>query len=164
MRSTVQFRYVVGGVAAAMVLAGCSSSQPMDQAIAVGVNDAWVKATDEDMTAAFMHLTNDGGVDANLISASSPVAGRVEIHEVADDAGFKTMRPKAGGLAIPGHGDLELRPGADHLMLMDLRTELRPGTEVQIAVTFDDGSTLPITAQVREFPGADEHYGPAHHG
>jgi len=35
---------------------------------------------------------------------------------------------------------------------------------VALTVTFEDGSTLPIAAQVRDFAGGDEEYAPSAHG
>jgi copper(I)-binding protein len=44
---------------------------------------------------------------------------------------------------------------------MNLTEPLLPGAEVTLTVEFEDGSTLPVTAQVRDFAGADEVYDPA---
>jgi copper(I)-binding protein len=71
-----------------------------------------------------------------------------------------TMRPKEGGFAVPARGTRELIPGGDHLMLMDLKEPLQPGDDVSLTVVFEDGSTLPVTAQIRDFPGANEEYTP----
>ncbi|KUI18615.1 hypothetical protein AU193_18480 [Mycobacterium sp. GA-1285] len=106
-------------------------------------------------------LTNAGHHDARIVAARSDVAGRVEVHEVAADAGTRTMRPKEGGLVIPAGGSHALAPGGDHLMLMDLKEPLLTGSEVTLTVEFDDGSTLPVTAQVRDFAGANEDYEPS---
>uniref|UniRef100_A0A5Q5BHF3 Copper chaperone PCu(A)C n=2 Tax=unclassified Mycobacterium TaxID=2642494 RepID=A0A5Q5BHF3_MYCSS len=152
-------------VLAAGLLVGCSGGgQPPTDAAAVHVHDAWVKAADGGMTAAFAHLTNGADREVRITSATTPAAARVELHEVVRDGGMPTMQPKQGGIALPAGADVELLPGGDHLMLMDLTAPLTPGSDVEITATFDDGSTLPITAQVREFPGADEHYGGGHHG
>ncbi|KUI26482.1 hypothetical protein AU195_05600 [Mycobacterium sp. IS-1496] len=149
----------------AAVLAGCSDAgQPATDAAAVHVHDAWVKAADDGMTAAFAQLTNDADREVRITSATTPAAGRVELHEVVRDRGGQTMQPKQGGIALPAGADIHLAPGGDHLMLMDLTAPLTPGSDVEITATFADGSTLPITAQVREFPGADEHYDGGHHG
>jgi copper(I)-binding protein len=149
-----------------VTLAGCSSTpgQASVSADAVTVVDAWVKAADDGMTAAFGRLANAGTDDARIVSATTPAAAMVELHEVVPDGGAMTMRPKDGGFVVPAGADVELRPGGDHLMLMDLTGPLRPGSDVEIVATFEDGSTLPISAQVRDFPGADEHYDPSAHG
>ena len=140
--------------ATALLGVGCSASPTSTQAESITVHDAWVKAVDTDMTSAFARLSNDGDADAKLLSATSPVSGVVEIHEVV--AG--QMQTKDDGLLIPAGAEVELHPGADHLMLMDLREPLTPGSDVEILATFEDGSQLPITAQVRDFAGAEEDY------
>lgn len=147
-------------------LGGCSTDDaPAQAARAVSVHDAWVKAADQGMTAAFAHLRNDSDQQVRIVSATTPVAQRVELHEVvADDGGAMKMQQKLGGFPIAANSDMELAPGTDHLMLMDLTTKLTPGSDVELTVTFDDGSTLPITASVRDFEGADEHYDPGAHG
>jgi copper(I)-binding protein len=159
-------RLLIAAVLFCTVLSGCSSNAaPAQAAKVVSVHDAWVKAADHGMTAAFAHLRNDSDQQVRILSATTPVAQRVELHEVVPDgSGTMKMRPKQGGFAIAANSDVELAPGADHLMLMDLTTKLTPGSDVEITVTFDDGSTLPITASVRDFPGADEHYDPGAHG
>lgn len=124
--------------------------------------DPWASAADSGMTAVFGTLHNSGHHDAHVVSATSPAATMVELHEVAADAsGAKTMRPKAGGFTIPAGGGHELVPGGDHIMLMDLTAPLQPGADVEVTVTFEDGSSLPVRAQVRDFPGGKENYQPA---
>lgn len=149
-----------------LLLAGCSADDPPAQeAPAVSVSDAWVKAVDDGMTAAFGQLTNNSDHDARIVSATTPSAQRVELHEVVTDTtGTATMRQKEGGLVVPANGELELAPGGDHIMLMDVTSPLTPGSDVEVVATFEDGSTLTITAQVRDFAGADEDYGPGAHG
>ncbi|MDF2824307.1 MAG: hypothetical protein K0R68_1715 [Mycobacterium sp.] len=146
----------------AALLAGCASApEPATpQAQSVTVTDTWVKAAPDGMTAAFGTLTNTGDREARVVSASTPAAGMVELHEVVSTGGTMTMRPKEGGFVIPAGAQTNLEPGGDHIMLMDLNAPLIPGNDVEIVATFEDGSTLPITAQVRDFPGAGENYDP----
>lgn len=164
--SDKRIRYSAGVLVAAVTLAGCTSSDHDVQPMAANVMfaDQWATAADTGMAAVFGVLSNTGIDAAHVIAGSSPAAGRVEIHEVVPDAGgTTTMRPKAGGLIIPAEGTHELVPGGDHLMLMDLEQPLRPGGEVSLTVVFEDGSELPVTAQVRDFPGGDEDYQPGTH-
>lgn len=149
---------------AAAAVAGCTSpsDHPAEpQASIVTFTNQWAGATDEGMTAVFGTFGNTGHHDAHIVSGTSPIAGRVEVHEVVPDgSGTKTMRPKEGGLTVPAGGTRELIPGGDHLMLMDLKQPLQAGADVDLTVVFDDGSTLPVTAQVRDFAGAGEEYAP----
>lgn len=158
-----------GAVAAISTLAllpvGCSSATsdaPARSSDQVAMNDQWIKAADSGMSAAFGVLNNSGDQPVTLVAASSPASAKVEIHEVvADASGDKTMREKQGGLTIPAHGSATLKPGAEHLMFIDLKGPLRTGAETPITLTFADGSSTTVTAQVRDFVGGKENYNPA---
>lgn len=155
---------LVAAAATVALAAGCASDTGEDhgtEAESITVGEQWVKAADGGMTAAFAELTNTGHHDARVVSASSAASTRMEVHEVVPDArGAMTMRPKEGGVVVPAGESHTLAPGGDHLMFMDVTAPLRPGTDVDIVLTFEDGSTLPFTAQVRDFPGAEENYTP----
>ncbi|MDV3123686.1 copper chaperone PCu(A)C [Mycobacterium sp. 21AC1] len=148
--------------AVAIALAGCAQGHHEEQMGAtVSLSDQWASAASGGMTSVFGTFANSGHHDARIVSATSPVAGSVEMHEVVGDAtGSKTMRPKEGGFVIPAGASHDLVPGGDHLMLMDLNAPLRPGADVEVTVVFEDGSTLPVTAQVRDFAGGNENYQP----
>ncbi|MGV0603157.1 copper chaperone PCu(A)C [Mycolicibacterium sp. XJ1904] len=167
--------HAFGLLITATVVAACTSHGQHDEgpmSSEVTLADQWASAAETGMAAVFGTLTNVGHHDARIVSGRSDAAGRVEVHEVAADAGARTMRPKDGGLVIPAGGSHALVPGGDHLMLMDLKQPLLPGSEVTLTVEFEDGSTLPVTAQVRDFAGANEDYQPVkgnsgphqHHG
>ncbi len=150
--------------AVGLVTSSCTS-QPHEEppmADVVTIADQWASAADAGMAAVFGTFTNTGHHDAHIVSGDSSVAGRVELHEVTPDAtGAKTMREKDDGFVVPAGGTRDLVPGGDHLMLMDLHEPLHPGADVEVTVVFEDGSTLPITAQVRDFAGAGEDYQPS---
>ncbi|MGV0810484.1 copper chaperone PCu(A)C [Mycolicibacterium boenickei] len=149
-------------VALVLCMAGCTEThQDEKMADTVKVSEQWASAADGGMTAVFGTVTNTGHHDARIVSATSPAAGTVELHEVVGDGtGSKTMRPKDDGFAIPAGGTHELAPGGDHLMLMNLTAPLQPGADVPVTVVFEDGSSLPVTAQVRDFAGGNENYQP----
>ncbi|MBF6136498.1 copper chaperone PCu(A)C [Nocardia otitidiscaviarum] len=159
----------LGAVATLSALAllplGCSSSSPdapAASADAVRMSDQWIKAADSGMSAAFGVLENSSDQDVTLVAASSPASNTVEIHEVVADAqGDKTMREKEGGLTIPAHGSATLKPGGEHLMFIGLKEPLRTGAETPITLTFADGSSTTVSAQVRDFVGGKENYEPS---
>lgn len=149
----------------AILAVGCGSpTEQHTMSAEVSIHDQWTAATEDNMAAVFGTLVNDGQHEARIVSGSSPAAARVEVHEVVGSPGSKTMRPKDGGIVLPAGGSHELTPGGDHLMLMDLTAPLSPGADIELTVQFEDGSTLPVTVQVRDFAGADENYQPAHQG
>lgn len=159
-------RLLSGVFVAVLALMGSGCTSPSGhhhepQASTVTLTNQWASAAETGMAAVFGTVTNTGHHDAHLVSGTSPLAGRVEVHEVVPDAsGAKTMQPKDGGLTVAPGSTRELIPGGDHLMLMELKEPLEAGAEVALTLVFDDGSTLPVTAQVRDFAGANEEYAP----
>ena len=105
------------------------------------VTEPWVRATvpQQKATGAFMHLRSDA--DVRLVAAESPVAGVVEIHEMSMQNDVMKMSP-ISGLDLPAGQDVELKPGGYHVMLMDLRQQVKVGDEVPLRLVIErrDGS------------------------
>jgi len=118
----------------------------------VTVSEPWVRATvpQQKATGAFMKL--QAAQDAKLISAKSPAAGIVEVHEMAMEGGVMKMRA-VDGLALPMGKAVELKPGGYHVMLMDLKSQVKDGDAVPLTLTFEtkDGKrqTLEVKAPAR---------------
>jgi copper(I)-binding protein len=169
----VKTKLLMAGLAIALpiLLSSCGSSPdaPVTKAAVTApgvlVEDAWVRATvgskDTTMTAAFMSLTNPGTTDISLTSATSPVAGMVQLHEMAMKDGKMVMQEKAGGIKVPAESHAHLAPSGDHVMLMGLKQPLKPGDEVPITLKFSDGSTHDLTVPVKAFTEEEEHYHPS---
>ncbi len=154
----------VAGVVTALVVSGCGDREPQpasDQASAISVSDAWVKAADEGMTAAFAVLTNDSQTDATLVAATTDASSTVEIHQTTMVDGAMAMAPADGGIVVPAGGSVTLEPGGYHIMLMDLTTAIEPGDQVPLTVEFSDGSTVDVTAIGKQFSGGNEEYTPS---
>ncbi len=102
----------------------------------VTVKDAWVRATvpQQQATGAFMQLT--AAKDARLVAASSPVAGVVEIHEMAMENNVMKMRA-IPGLALPAGKAVDLKPGGYHVMLMDLKAQVKDGDSVPVTLVVE---------------------------
>ncbi len=153
---------------AAIALVGCASTEPVTetpsatQADSVTVTDAWVKAAESGMTAAFGVIENTGETDVTVVAASTAAAMTAQLHETTDDGtGTMTMREKDGGLPIAAGEVLELAPGGNHIMLMDVTEPIVAGDEITIALEFADGSTVEFTAPAKDFTGANENYKPS---
>lgn len=154
--------------AAALVaapLAACGSddttgTDPEAATSTIAVDDAWVRATDGPMTASFGVLRNSGDTDLTVVSAATSASDMTELHEVVMEDGEMVMKEKDDGFVVPAGGEHVLEPGADHVMIMDLQQPVEPGEEVDITLTFDDGSEVSYTAQVRQAEVGDEEYVP----
>lgn len=123
----------------------------------VSVADPWVRATvaQQKATGAFMHLTSDS--DARLVSASSPAAEVVEIHEMTMQNNVMKMSP-VRGLDLPAGKAVELKPGGYHVMLMGLKAQVKEGEAVPLTLVIEgkDGKQqrVEVTATVRALNAA----------
>jgi copper(I)-binding protein len=124
------------------------------------LRDAWVKAAAQGSTALFGTLDNQTGTDLEIVSGTTAISSKIELHEVVTIDGTTIMRAKAGGFTVPAHGTLELKPGGDHLMVMGLRKPIRPGDTITATLALTDGSTISISAIGKQFVGANENYQP----
>ncbi len=130
------------------ILAACTLPALAETTIA----EAWVRATvpQQKATGAFMQLTSD--VDARLVSASSPVAGVVEIHEMSMQGNVMKMS-RMPALELPAGKTVELKPGGYHVMLMGLKQQVKEGDSVPLTLVIEgkDGSrqTLELAAPAR---------------
>lgn len=142
----------------ASLLALTSSAWAQAPAANVEVKDAWVRATvaQQKATGAFMQLT--AKVDTRLVAVKSPVAGVVEVHEMAMEKDVMKMRALTAGLSLPAGKPVELKPGSYHVMLMDLKGPVKAGDVVPVTLVFEgqDGKreTLEVKATARPLGGA----------
>ncbi|MCB0914253.1 MAG: copper chaperone PCu(A)C [Actinobacteria bacterium] len=118
------------------------------------LTDAWVKAADSGMTGEFGVLTNSGDEEVTIVGGSSPAAGVVELHEVADGQ----MKAIDGGFVVPAGGTLTLEPGGYHVMLMQLTGPIAPGDEVTTTLECSTGGSFEVVATAKEFAGGNEEY------
>ena len=126
-------------VASLVALAfGSAAVQAQTQAQTVSVKDAWVRTSvqGQKATGAFMSITAKGG--SKLVSASSPVAGVAEVHEMKMDGDVMKMRAVSGGLDLPAGKQIDLKPGGYHIMLMDLKAALPKDSMVPLTLVFKD--------------------------
>ncbi|GIH23649.1 hypothetical protein Aph01nite_19590 [Acrocarpospora phusangensis] len=137
-----------------------SAAAPAPTGPALSITDPWVKTVKKGMTAAFGTLVNDSGSDITVVSGASPLSPMIELHEVVDKDGKMVMQPKQGGFVIPAGGSHELKPGGDHIMIMDAQKAVEPGAEIEFTLTLKDGGTFTFTALGKDFAGAKEDYQP----
>lgn len=104
----------------------------------VQIKDAWARSSvpGQKASGAFMKISAKDG--AKLVSASSPVAGVVQVHEMTMEGNVMKMRAVAGGLDIPAGQTVELKPGGYHVMLMDLKAPLVKDSSVALTLVFKD--------------------------
>ena len=114
----------------------------------VKVEQGWLRPTvpGQQGTGGYMKLT--ASESKRLVSASSPLAGVAEIHDVKMDGDVMKMRAVAV-LELPAGKTVELKPGGLHLMLMDLKQPLPVGTSVPLTLVLKDSRGVESRVRTR---------------
>ena len=114
----------------------------------VQVSEPWVRATvpQQKVSGAFMQLSSPK--DMRLVDIRSPVAGVVEIHESISDKGVAKMRPVVG-IALPAGKTVEFKPGGYHVMLLDLKRQLKAGESVPLTLVLEGKDRKRLTVEVK---------------
>ena len=97
---------------------------------------------------AAMYFTAKGADEADsLRSATTDVAGEIQIHEtVVSDEGTMSMR-SVPRLELPAGGQLVLEPGGYHLMLVQV-DELEVGDTISVTLTWEVAGEMTVEAEV----------------
>jgi copper(I)-binding protein len=117
----------------------------------------WARSSssEPDIAGAYMTVVNDGESE-RLVSASSPVAGSVEIHAIRVKGPVLEMRQLADGLVIPPANQQILKPRGYHLLMRGLASPLASGSKVPVTLVFDKAGSVTVDFAVEE-PGAVGH-------
>ncbi|OFW67706.1 MAG: hypothetical protein A2Z12_01630 [Actinobacteria bacterium RBG_16_68_21] len=133
------------------------------------VTDVWARTSPAmaNAGAAYFLVTAGPEGDTLLSVAVSPsIAAAAELHEVVEvdmssttmgdssssttDAMVGMMMREVESVAIPANGSLLFKPGAYHVMLMDLAAPLVAGETFDLTLTFERAGDVSVTAEVRD--------------
>lgn len=140
-------RTLLISAAASLLLVGAAQAE-------VSVSNPFSRASAPQAKAgaAFLTLNIDAGTD-KLVSASSPVADRAELHAHLMEGGVARMRPVEGGIPVTAGMPTELKPGGLHIMLIGLKAPLKQGDSFPLTLKFEKAGEVSVTVPVQG-PGA----------
>ena len=126
-----------------------ATATPAATAGKLSIINPWARTTTNDVTAAYFTVKNSGAEDT-LVSVKSNITGMVQLHEVVTEGSTSKMQEKSGGFVVPANGELTLKAGGFHVMLMNLKSPLNVGDKVELEVTFKNAGTVKVTAPVQQ--------------
>ncbi len=140
-------------VAAGVSLSGGAHAQDA-KAGNIQITNAYTRATvpGQQVAGGFMKIENAGAAD-QLLSVSSPVAGEVQLHEMAMDGTVMKMR-QVKDIAVPANGSVELKPGGLHLMFMNIKAPLSAGETVPVKLKFAKAGEVELKMPVNAMGGS----------
>lgn len=115
----------------------------------LSIDDVWARTGQPgQVSAAYMEIKNKGGAD-KLVAANCDCAQATELHDVKLIDGAMKMVPVAG-MDVPANGELKLKPGAYHIMLIGLSRPLVAGERLPIKLKFEKAGEVTVEAKVKD--------------
>jgi copper(I)-binding protein len=134
--------------------AGAAAAQEF-KAGSLEIDHPWSRATPKGakVAAGYLTIKNTGTEPDRLVSGTSPVAGKFEIHEMSMEKGVMKMRPVPEGVEVKPGETVELKPSAFHFMIMDLKQPIVRGKPFKASLMFEKAGPVEVEFEVVA-PGA----------
>jgi periplasmic copper chaperone A len=138
---------IVGLLLVGLFVAGARA----DDNTAFVAHDGWLRQPPASLNeaAVYVVIENHTAQGRSIVSGTSDVAEKVELHEMKMDHMMMRMNlvPKVD---IPAKGKVSFNPNGLHIMLFGLKKRPMEGETVTVTLKLDDGTTVPVSAMVRK--------------
>jgi copper(I)-binding protein len=135
---------MAGGMSDAKPTAGAmGESMP-----AAGTNSMAMGEEIGAVSAVYLTIRNSAGTPDRLVKASSAIAKSVELHTMIENGDVMQMRP-VEAIDVPANGEVALKPGSFHIMLIGLNKDLKPGDTFDVTLQFEQAGSVTVQAGVR---------------
>ena len=134
--------------AAAALLSAASVYAADVKVGSLSIDDVWARSGQPgQVSAAYFEVKNHGASD-KIVSASCDCAKATELHDMKMLDGTMKMVPVAS-IDVPANGDMKLKPGSYHVMLIGLNRPLVDGETLPIQVKFEKAGEVTLQAKVK---------------
>lgn len=100
-------------------------------------------------SAIFANITNNSEQERTLVSVSSLIAEKLELHDVIHEGDIMKMR-QVKQIIIPAGQTVQLKPGSLHIMLLGLKNQLKKGQEIKVTLSFANGDKQTLIVPVKK--------------
>lgn len=111
------------------------------------------------VAGGYLVVTNGGGSPDRLVSVSSEISAKAEVHEMSVKDGVMTMRALDGGLDVPAGGSVTLEPGGYHLMFIDLKRQPKKGEAFAAMLVFEKAGSVTVEFTVEDMGSSEGQHG-----
>lgn len=106
------------------------------------------------VAAGYLTITNGGSTADRLVSATSNISAKTEIHEMKMEGEVMEMRELTDGLAIPAGATVALKPGGYHIMFVDLSRPVKAGDTIHATLVFEKAGKVDVAFKAAASMGA----------
>ena len=130
------------------LLSACGTSAPAFSQGGIEITAPFAHAAGAgETTAAYMSIKNTAAEADTLLNASCDAAMMVQVMETMMEGDVMSMGD-VPGIDLPAGSIVELRSGSYHIMLMDLKQELKEGSTISITLEFEQAGKITLEVPV----------------
>lgn len=130
---------------------------------ALKISAPWARATPKGAVVGggYLTITNTGNSSDRLVSGTTDVSRRFELHQMSLDNGVMKMREVGQGVEIKPGEKVEFKPGGYHVMFMGLKQQLVQGQHFKATLQFEKAGKVDVEFAIEglgaQAPGAVKH-------
>jgi periplasmic copper chaperone A len=117
----------------------------------VKVDQAWARPTVAGQQGGGGFLSMSSPTADRLISGSTPLAERFELHTMAMKGDVMEMR-QVDAIELPAGQTVQLKPGGLHVMFIGLKQPLALGSKVPVTLKFEKAGEVKVEFDVVSRP------------
>lgn len=127
----------------ALPLSACGAKQ-------LSVREPWARpAAQGENSAVYFVIDNPTAQDDTLLGAATDVAMMSGLHRSVMEEGVMKMQPQEA-VSVPAKSQVEFKPGDYHVMLMNLKQDLKAGDTFPVTLKFEKAGEITVEVTVRE--------------
>jgi len=108
-------------------------------------------------SATFLQIANKGKADDALLSASTAIADRVELHTMSMEGDVMKMRA-VDSVDLKAEKTISMKPGqGPHVMLSGLKKTLKAGDKFPMTLTFRKAGAVEVSVEVMDIAAHGNH-------
>lgn len=116
----------------------------------IKVESAYVRTAARGMTsAAYFEIVNSSSMPDTLYDAKADFCKMAQLHESFRESGMVGMK-QVEFVVVPAKSSVEFKPGGYHVMLMNLKKDLKIGLKVKLELIFRHAGAVKVHAVVKE--------------
>lgn len=110
---------------------------------------AWCRPAPTGAPAGGCYVTLIASTDDRLVAVETSAADHGEIHTMSMQDGVMRMRKLPEGIALPAGKTVELKPGAEHLMIIGPKVPIVEDAKVPLVLKFRHAPPVRIIAPIQ---------------
>ena len=120
------------------------------------ISHGWLRVMPKgDNSSGYLRIQNLGSKDARLTSIKADFAENTDLHLMNEEYGVMKMIRMTDGVLIPARSQVELEPGALHVMFIKLKQQLEVSAIKKAVLSFENLGSTSISFCVKKITAKD---------